>query len=123
MELLNNQITNYINPYLADLGVALAFGVGCLLFKSFKRNSNMSDLKKKIKSTLSKWESAKSLQKFHSLILNNTSKDYDAFKILKHIQESGLQPDTMTYNCLIQMSFNLEQNDIAKKLFEELSFN
>lgn len=123
MEMLNNQITNYINPYLADLGVALAFGVGCLLFKSFKKDSNLSSLKKKINTTLNKWESAKSLQKFHSLILNNTNQDYDAFKILKHIQESSLQPDTMTYNCLIQMSFNLQQEEIAKKLFDELSFN
>lgn len=124
MQILNNDYWNsYLKPYVADLGVALAFGVGCLLFKTFKKDdSNLTkSIKESIKKTLTKWNTATSLQKFHSLIINNTDKSVDAYKILKSMSEAEISPEVSTYNCLIYMSFDLEHYEIAYKLYEEIS--
>ena len=45
----------------------------------------------------------------------------DAYKILHLIETNNLTPDIITYNCLLDMSFRLEQNETAHKLFEEIS--
>lgn len=124
MQILNNDYWNsYLKPYVADMGVALAFGVGCLLFKAFKKNDKQfsKTIKETIKKTVSKWNTATSLQKYHSLIINNNDKKVDAYKILKSMGETELIPDTVTYNCLIFMSFQLEQHENAFKLYEEIA--
>ena len=115
-------MNNYLKPYVADVGVALAFGVGCLLFKAFKKdNKDVKGIKENIKKSLSKWTTANTIQKFNALIINNTDKTIDAFKILKSISEAEVAPQIETYNCLFFMSFNLGQYEIATKLFEEIT--
>lgn len=123
MQILNNDYWNgYLKPYVADVGVALAFGVGCLLFKAFKKeDKNMKLIKETIKTSLNKWEAATSLQRFHSLIINNTDTKTDAYKILRNMSEANITPEIVTYNCLIDMSFQLCQYENAYKLYEEIS--
>jgi len=117
----NDYWNNYLKPYVADMGVALAFGVGCLLFKSAKKDSKLSkNVKESIKKILTKWNTAKTIQKFNSLIINNEDKNTDAFSILKSITEAEVVPDTTTYNCLIYMSLKLNQTENAMKLHEDL---
>jgi len=124
MQILNNDYWNsYMKPYVADVGVALAFGVGAMLFKSFKKDDpNFSkNIKETIKKIITKWDTARTIQKFNSLIINNTDKKTDAYKILKTISEAEVVPDIVTYNCLIYMSFQLGQSENAYKLYEELA--
>lgn len=123
-------LNSMINPYISDLSVALVFGAGYYLFKFLKnRNENNENSKEKsvqsqiksiIKSKLDKWEQAKSLQIFNGLIISNSDPNVDAFKILSKMQQNCVTPDIITYNCLIDMSFRLDQEENAVKLFEEV---
>jgi pentatricopeptide repeat protein len=124
MQILNADYwSSYLKPYMADLGVAIVFGVGYYLIKQLHKNKTDSntDIKSKIEVNLNKWSQAKSIQKFNSLIISNTDKSTDAFKILNSMQKAGINPDIVTYNCLLDMSYKLEQLEQAKKLFEEIS--
>ena len=122
MQILNADYWNsYLQPYVADLGVALVFGVGYYLFKQLHKDKKDASFKEKIESNLNKWNQAKTIQKFNSLIISNKDKTTDAFKILNAMQKSEINPDIVTYNCLLDMSFKLEQYEQAKKLFEEIS--
>jgi pentatricopeptide repeat protein len=126
MQILNADYwSSYLQPYVADLGVALVFGVGYYLFKQLHKDKDKSDikgnLKEKIENHLNKWNQAKTIQKFNSLIITNTDRSTDAFKILNLMQKAEINPDIVTYNCLLDMSFKLEQREQAKKLFEEIS--
>jgi pentatricopeptide repeat protein len=118
-----------IKPYISDLSVALVFGAGYYLFKFLKnRNENINTIEKKvqnqikssIKSKLDKWEQAKSLQIFNGLIISNNNSNVDAFKILPKMQQNCVTPDIITYNCLLDMSLRLDQEENAVKLFEEI---
>lgn len=114
--------SSFIKPVIADLGVALVFGVGYHLFKKLNKDkSKETQIKDKIKTTISKWNEVKSSQKFNALITTNKDKSMDAYKILHLIETNNLTPDIITYNCLLDMSFRLEQNETAHKLFNEIS--
>jgi pentatricopeptide repeat protein len=126
MQILNADYwSSYLQPYVADLGVALVFGVGYYLFKGLKNEKNSEDfnskLKERIKTGLNKWSEAKTIQKFNALITSNEDKAVDAFKILNSMQKSGINPDIVTYNCLLDMSYKLDQGEQAVKIFEEIS--
>jgi leucine-rich PPR motif-containing protein len=123
MQILNADYWNsYLKPYMADLGVALVFGVGYYLFNKINKDKGINpDVKEKIKNGISKWAFAKTIQKFNSLIISNKDKTVDAFTILNNMQKSQVNPDIITYNCLLDMSFKLEQFEQAKKLYEEMS--
>jgi len=110
-----------MQPYVADLGVALVFGVGYYLFKQLHKDKTDSSYKEKIQTHLNKWSQAKTIQKFNSLIISNKDRNTDAFKILNSMQKAEINPDIVTYNCLLDMSLKLEQYEQAKKLFEEIS--
>jgi len=124
-QLLNvDYLTNVVRPYASDLGVALVFGLGYYLFKFLNKKEEKKvkeNIKEKLLSSISKWESAKSIQKYNSLIISNNDKNTDAFKILNSMQKAGINPDIVTYNCLIDMSHRLEQKEQAVKLYEEIS--
>ena len=124
MKILNADYwSNYLQPYVADLGVALVFGVGYYLFKQLHKEKTGldSDVKQKIEIGLNKWNQAKTTQKFNSLIIANNDRQTDAFTILNAMQKAGVNPDIVTYNCLLDMSYKLEQLEQAKKLYEEIS--
>ncbi len=121
-------LNSMIKPYISDLSVALVFGVGYYLF-NFIKNKNQNQNKEKtvenqiktsIKNHLDKWESAKNLQSYNGLIISNNDSKVDAFKILSKMQNNGVTPDIISYNCLIDMSFRLDQEENAIKLFEEV---
>lgn len=114
--------SSLIKPVIADLGVALVFGVGYHLIKKLNRDTKSPpEIKDKIKTSISKWNEVKTSQKFNTLITTNKDKSMDAYKILHLIETNNLTPDIITYNCLLDMSFRLEQNETAHKLFEEIS--
>lgn len=121
-------LNSMIKPYISDLSVALVFGAGYYLFKFLrnkgenqtKENKLNNQIKSVIKTRLDKWEQAKTLQIFNGLIISNYDKTTDAFKILSKMQKNGVVPDIITYNCLIDMSFRLDQEEHAVKLFEEV---
>jgi len=130
-QLLNFEyINSMIKPYISDLSVALVFGAGYYLFKFLKnRNQDQNSKQQKtlptqikttIKSRLDKWEQAKSLQTFNGLILANHDSKVDAFKILSKMRSNDVTPDIITYNCLIDMSFRLDQDENASKIFDEV---
>lgn len=121
MQLLNNDyLNNYIKPYVADLGIALAFGVGYFIFKSLKKEEKVlsKDVKQQIQQSLSKWSMAKSLHKFNNLIMANNDKSSNAFHILDSISKAELVPDVTTYNCLLVMSYRLDQINEATRLIQ-----
>lgn len=121
MQLLNNDyLNNYIKPYVADLGIALAFGVGYFIFKSLKKEDKTlsRDVKQQIQQSLSKWSMAKSLHKFNNLIMANNDKNSTAFHILDSISKAELVPDVTTYNCLLVMSYRLEHTNEAIRLIQ-----
>lgn len=152
MQFFNQEyINNSVKPYVADLGIALAFGVGCLLFKSIKNKANKKldssklnetnknstvfersknfvfnyfkdDIKIKdhIKQKINKWSSAKSLQKFNYLIINNNDKNVSPSQIIKNIQDAELIPDITTYNCLLMMSNKLNQTKEYNRLLDDI---
>jgi pentatricopeptide repeat protein len=117
----------YLKPFVADIGVLIVFGLCYLVWKYI--NSETKKTTETAKSTkqpegktiVDKWAGARSIQRFNSLIQNNKDKNTDAFKILAAIQKAEINPDIHTYNCLIDMSFSLEQAVQARKLFEEIS--
>jgi len=121
-------LNSMIKPYISDLSVALVFGAGYYLFKFLKnKNENQNkektlqtQIKSTIKTRLDKWEQAKNLQTYNGLIISNYDSKVDAFKILSKMQNNGVTPDIITYNCLIDMSFRLDQEENAIKLFEEV---
>ena len=118
--------TTYLKPIIADLGVALIFGIGYHLFKKLNKDtksssSSSSDIKDKIKTSLSRWNEVKTLQKFNALISANKDQSMDAYKILHLIEQNNITPDIISYNCLLDMSFRLGQYETAHKLFEEIS--
>ena len=117
--------TTYLKPIIADLGVALIFGIGYHLFKKLnkdtKSSSSSTDIKDKIKTSLSRWNEVKTLQKFNALISSNKDQSMDAYKILHLIEQNNITPDIISYNCLLDMSFRLGQYETAHKLFEEIS--
>jgi pentatricopeptide repeat protein len=123
MQILNADYWNqYLKPYVADLGVALVFGMGYYLFNKMNKGKAISEkIKEKIKNEINKWAEAKTVQKFNSLIIANKDKAIDAYTILNNMQKSQINPDIITYNCLLDMSFKLEQYEQAKKLYEEIS--
>ena len=127
-QLINvDYLTNVVKPYASDLGVALVFGLGYYLFKHLNKKVDEPakklklDIKEKVIASVSKWENAKSIQKFNSMIISNNDKTTDAFKILNVMQKSGINPDIVTYNCLIDMSHRLDQKEQAVKLYEEIN--
>ena len=127
-QLLNvDYLTNVVRPYASDLGVALVFGLGYYLFKFLNKKGDeakkvkLESVKEKVFTSVSKWENAKSIQKYNSLIISNNDRSTDAFKILNAMQKAGINPDIVTYNCLIDMSHRLDQKEQAVKLYEEIS--
>ncbi len=125
-QLLNvDYLTNVVRPYASDLGVALVFGLGYYLFKFLNkkedRRPRVGDIKDKVLQSVSKWENAKSIHKYNSMIIANNDKNTDAFKILNAMQKAGINPDIVTYNCLIDMSHRLEHKEQAIKLCEEIN--
>ena len=117
-------LSSMVKPYVSDLSVALVFGVGYYLFKYLHNNNqkpiNNNEIKKSIKTKLDKWEQAKTLQVYNGLIIQNHDTSINAFNILTKMQKSGISPDIITYNCLIDMSFRFDQSENAQKLFEEV---
>jgi len=124
-QLLNvDYLTNVVKPYASDLGVALVFGLGYYLFKFLNKKDEKrvkDNIKEKVILSVSKWENAKSIQKYNSMVISNNDKNVDAFKILTSMQKSGINPDIVTYNCLIDMSHRLDHKEQAIKLYEEIS--
>lgn len=126
-ELLSyDYLSSMIKPYVSDLSLALVFGVGYYLFNYLQKRDDSNkkiltkEIKTKIRSKLSKWEEAKSLQVYNGLIMSNNDSKVDAFTILDKMQKNSVTPDIITYNCLIDMSFKLNHDDKALKLFEEI---
>ncbi len=123
-QLLNvDYLTNVVRPYASDLGIALVFGLGYYLFKHLNKKERKSispDIKEKVFASVSKWENAKTIQKYNGMIMANSDKNIDAFKILNSMQKVGIHPDIVTYNCLIDMSLRLDHREQAVKLYEEI---
>lgn len=119
----NDYMNNYVKPYVADLGVAMAFGIGFFIFKSLRKKEVKDEkaVKQEIVQKVNKWHSAKSLQKFNNLIVNNSDASISPFQILESIHKAELVPDIMTYNCLIVMGTRLNQDDDVSKLLEDLN--
>lgn len=129
MNTMNNNVdlpqsTSSINPILTDLGAALVFGLGFYFFKSHFKKSDESEkeskdqlkpLKEKIEDTISKWESAISLQKINSIIKNEVNEaNFDPFMVLDQLQKSSINPDISTINTLL---------DTCSKLGDFTNFN
>ncbi len=119
--------SSYVKPYAADICVAAIFGLGYFFYKALKKSQEdqtqvalHKESKVNVKSW-NKWEQANSLNKFHQYINFNQDKNVDAFYILNQMQKNNILPDIVTYNCLLDMSFNLGQILQANKLYEEIS--
>ena len=126
---VNNQEDNfssyYLKPYLADLAIAIAFGVGYYIFKKLKwtddkKSEIQMDVKQISQTKVDKWKMANSIQKFHSLILSNVSNDTSAFQILELMKENNVYPDKSTYNCLLSMIIRNGNEEEEEKLMNEM---
>lgn len=113
----NNSSFNFTS-YLADIGITFVFGLGYYLFNQINNESKKFPEKSE---KLCKWTKAETIQQFNQLIFSNQDKNTDAYKILKIMQMKGILPDIVTFNCLLDMSFKLDQFETASKLFEEFS--
>jgi pentatricopeptide repeat protein len=122
-------IAGYLKPIVADVGVVAMFSFCYVVWKYVNKlkatkqiiegeEGNTIFEFKKEKSD--KWTNAKTLPRFNYLIQSNKDKSMDAFKILQQMQKNNLVPDIHTYNGLIDMSFQLNQSQTARKLFEEI---
>lgn len=112
----NADLTQSINPLLADLGASLVFGLGFYFFKSHLRKGKddkdlkdkMKPLRQKIEETINKWENAVCLQKINSIIKHEmTDKTFDPFMVLDQLRNNNITPDVSTVNTLLDTSSRL----------------
>ena len=115
-----NNSNSTISSCLADISISLVFGIGYYIFKQFNKINDVNSHSKKEEKNC-KWTKAETIQQFNQLIMSNTEKSTDAFKILGIIQKKGIIPDVVTFNCLLDMSFKLDHFEAAKRLFDEFS--
>jgi pentatricopeptide repeat protein len=131
----NVELQQSINPFLADLGASLVFGLGFYFFKKhFRMQSTDKEVKDKIKplrlkieDTINKWESSISLQKINSILKNEVNdKNFDPFLILDQLRNNNIIPDISTINILLDTCSRLKDflnfNRLKQLIFEEDSF-
>lgn len=113
-------LQDYLRPYSADLAIALAFGVGYLIFRTIKKQvpTFTKDVKLHINQSLCKWSNAKSITKFSQLIMNNNDPNFSSFDILEKMGEAEVAPNISIYNCLLSMSLRLNRDEDAARLFQ-----
>lgn len=119
-----NSFQSAFAPILADIGVALVFGLGFYFFKSHFSSSkpreeeapapqkpekdNYKPLREKIEMTINQWDSAISLQKINSIIKRDVNQsNFDPFMILDQLQKNNVNPDISTVNTLLDQCIKL----------------
>jgi pentatricopeptide repeat protein len=127
----NADITQSINPLLADLGASIVFGLGFYFFKKHTKNKDdkemkdkLKPLKQKIEETINKWESSLCLQKINSIIKHEiTDKNFDPFTVLDQLRNNNISPDISTINTLLDASSRLKDfknfNRLKELIVEE----
>jgi pentatricopeptide repeat protein len=122
MSALNINVTNAVNPYLADVGVGLVFGLGYYFIKYVYGDKENSEKNlKSIEAGEIDWRSFKTIEEVNQKIKAN---EYDIkmnpFEILDKISKSQLTADINTYNNLLNSCFVNGSFEVADKLVEEM---
>jgi pentatricopeptide repeat protein len=120
---INVDVANAVNPYLADVGVGLVFGLGYYFIKYLygdQQNSEKNS-KNKIESGEIDWRIFKTIDEVNQKIKAN---EYDVkmnpFEILDKISKSQLTADINTYNNLLNSCYITGSFEAADKLVEEM---
>ncbi len=123
MSTLNVDVANAVNPYLADVGVGLVFGLGYYFIKYLYGDQPKEDknLKNQIETGEIDWKTFKSIEEINHKI---KSIEYDIkmnpFEIIDKITKNQLTPDINTYNNLLNSCYITGKFDTADKLVEEM---
>jgi pentatricopeptide repeat protein len=122
MSTLNINVTNAVNPYLADVGVGLVFGLGYYFIKYlYGDKENLEKNSKNTEVGEIDWRVFKTIEEVNQKIKAN---EYDVkmnpFEILDKISKSQLTADINTYNNLLNSCFVTGSFEAADKLVEEM---
>lgn len=123
MSTLNVDVSNAVNPYLADVGVGLVFGLGYYFIKYFygDQPKDEKNLKSQIESGEIDWTNIKTIEEVNNKIKAN---EYDIkmnpFEVLDKLSKKLLTPDINTYNNLLNSCYITGNFDSADKLVEEM---
>jgi pentatricopeptide repeat protein len=123
MSTLNVDVANAVNPYLADVGVGLVFGLGYYFIKYLYGDQPKDDknLKNQIETGLIDWQSFKTIEEINQKI---KSIEYDIklnpFEIIDNVTKNQLTPDINTYNNLLNSCYISGKFETADKLVEEM---
>jgi len=123
MSTLNVDIANAVNPYLADVGVGLVFGLGYYFIKYLYGDQQKDDknLKNQIETGEIQWGNFKTIEEINHKI---KAIEYDIklnpFEIIDKITKSHLTPDINTYNNLLNSCYITGKFETADKLVEEM---
>ncbi len=123
MSTINVDVANAVNPYLADVGVGLVFGLGYYFIKYLygDQPKDEKNLKNQIETGEIDWRGFKSIEE-----VNNKIKaiEYDIkmnpFEIIDKITKNQLTADINTYNNLLNSCYITGKFETADKLVEEM---
>ena len=123
MTTLNEELPNAVNPFLADVGVGLIFGLGYYLIKYLygDQKKDEKNTKNNLASGELDWCTYKSIEEVnHKIKANENDVNMNPFEILDKISKNQLTPDVNTYNNLLNACYSTANFESADKLVEEM---
>ena len=120
---LNVDVANAVNPYLADVGVGLVFGLGYYFIKYLygDQQNNEKNAKNQIEIGEIDWRAFKTIEEVnHKIKANEYDIKMNPFEILDKISKSQLTADVNTYNNLLNSCYVTGSFEAADKLVEEM---
>src|SRR5688572_25962963 len=120
MSVLNADVSNAVNPYLADVGVGLVFGLGYYVIKYIYGDNQPNNQKQREgKQVQLVWEDASTIEEFNTYIKRSEDDaKLNPYEILDKIHKKQLTPDINTYNNLLNACYVNGKFDSAEKLVD-----
>jgi pentatricopeptide repeat protein len=120
-------ISSLYDNYVTEVAASMLFGLGYYLVKGIKKKNEVTKpnkiesdkVKVKLEGALEKWNYAKSVEDYNSLI-KQTYSQMDPNEILNDILSKGLTPNIDTYNALLLNAYHNKNFNAAKILREEI---
>ena len=121
--LINEDTNNVVNPYLADVGVGLVFGLGYYFIKYLYGDQQINEKNSKTQLTTGDfdWTTLKNIDEVnHKIKSHENDIKINPFEILDKISKNQFTPDVNTYNNLLNSCYATANFESADKLVEEM---